>query len=185
MKEFLFITLFSLCLFACGNNAETSNASADTASTEPSAAEMAKNIADNAAIKNVEAAKPEIGKVDISGSDETPTHVKSSPLSPYIGIWKYSFSTYEPEYYKNRWIEFKVDGTFENGVGGKKTNQGKWVLDVPNKLLNLDFENNEVERDEQWLTQMNNPVLLLLGNSPLNNTGGQIKMDKIDARPAK
>lgn len=117
--------------------------------------------------------------------DEKPVHIKSSPMSPYIGIWKYHFSTWKTEYYKNRWIEFFADGTFENGIGGKQTNKGKWTLDPQTNLIDLDYEDNSKgkEFDEQWKGQIHPPVLLLLGNTPKNPDGGQIKLDQIEARP--
>ena len=164
MKKYFVITLLSFLFFSCSNSENKATAETTTASSPAPTTEETKSNDDHA------------------GHDHAaPTHHKPSPLSPFIGIWDYFASTHNPKYYKDRWIELKGDGTFENGVGAKQTNSGTWTLD--GKIINFDFKDNSVEQDEQWKTQCNPPTLLLLGNSPKNSTGAQIKLDLVDQRP--
>lgn len=174
MKNLIFITLWSLLLIGCASDTKDTNQ--DTANT-PTAVENSNSSDEHAHDGH-----------DHAGHDhDHSTHVKTSPLSRFIGVWKYDRSTYKPEFYKNRWIELFADGTFENGIGGKQTNKGKWTWDEKTTYIELDYEDNSVgkESDEQWRTMNNNPVMILMGNTPKNPGGGQIKLDKVNSRPTE
>ncbi|MEM6964929.1 MAG: hypothetical protein AAF573_09200 [Bacteroidota bacterium] len=173
MKKFLFITLCGLLLWGCGN--DNSNKKQDTSD---SATVAQPNAADQ---------HDHDGHDHAGHSHDATTHVKASPLSRFIGVWKYDRSTYKPDFYKNRWIELFADGTFENGIGGKQTNRGKWTWDEKTTYLDLDYEDNSAgkEPDEQWRTMNNSPTLILMGNTPKNPGGGQMKLDRVNARPTE
>lgn len=187
MKKLIVITLLFAGLFSCSNGSESTENAATTAES---------NTISNP-VKNKMDAHAGHDHDDHAGHDhaahaghdhggtEGSTHVKASPISPYLGVWKYHLTTYKQDYYKNRWIEFFADGTFENGIGGKKTNRGKWTLDLETNIMDFDYEDNSVEPDEQWKTQIHSPILLLLGNTPKNDSGGQINMKKLDSRPTE
>jgi len=162
MNKIIVITLLSFFIFSCSN-------SENQEKTEETVTVVAQD--DHAGHDH-----------DGHDHDEV-THHKASPLSQYLGIWSYDAVTHKRDYYKNRWIEFKADGTFENGVGAKQTNTGHWSLDSSNTFIDLNFKDNSVEQDEQWKVQINPPILLLLGNSPKNTTGAQMKLSLIDERP--
>ncbi len=170
MERIITILALSFLVFSCGNDTEKKETSTTTNPTTTSSTEASHDGHDHA------------GHHHDHGESN---HHKASHLSPYIGIWDYFASTHNNEYYKDRWIELKGDGTFENGVGGKQTNKGKWTFHADTKILDLDFKDNTVEKDEQWKTQANRPVLILLGNTPKNKTGAQIKLDLVDQRPDK
>ena len=165
MEKYFVITLLSVLLFSCSNTENKETVETTSTSAPKNIAEKINPIDDHTGHNHAEG-----------------TPHKDSRLSPYIGIWDYFASTHDPKYYKDRWIELKGDGTFENGIGGKQTNSGTWSLEG-NNIINFDFKDNSVEKDEQWKTQCNPPVLLLLGNSPKNTTGAQIKLDLVEQRP--
>ncbi len=171
MKHLFVITLvstLSLFIFSCGNGSESSGTnSANTAAATDSHAGHNHDGHDHAGHSHA--------------SDDGV--VRASPLSPFISIWSYYASSHKKDAYKKHWIEFKGDETFIYGIGSKQTNQGTWKLNWDEKIIDFDFEDNTSRKDEQWKFMMNSPVLLLLGNSPLNNSGEQIKLDKVDARP--
>ena len=176
MKHLFVITLASiLCLFifSCGNGAESSTAETTTA-TDPHAGHN--HAGHDHAGHNHDGH-------DHAAHASDDNVIRSSPLSPFIGIWSYFASSHKKDAYKNHWIEFKGDETFTYGIGSKQTNKGVWKLNWEEKIVDFDFENNTSRKDEQWKIMLNPPVLLLLGNSPLNGTGEQIKLDKVETRP--
>jgi len=165
MKNIFVITLLSFVIFSCSNSESNNNTEGKTTAAQTSTHD------DHA------------GHDHAGHSHDEPKHHTASPLSQYMGIWFYAAATHKRDYYKDRWIEFKGDGTFENGVGGKQTNSGTWSLEENSKYINFDFKDNSVEEDEQWKVQLNPPVLLLLGNAPRNTSGAQIKLNKVEERP--
>ena len=114
---------------------------------------------------------------------ETPEAAKSSPMSPYIGVWKPHASSLQGVFKDNRWIEFYADGTFINGANGKETNKGKWAIDGETKYMTIDYDDNSKTPDEHWKAQLHSPVVVLIGNTDKTKTGEQIKMDKVEERP--
>ncbi len=114
---------------------------------------------------------------------DTPEMVKSSPISPYIGIWKQHASSLQGLFKDDRWIEFYADGTFINGANGKETNKGKWAIDGETNYMTIDYDDNSKINDEHWRAQLNSPVVILIGNTDKTKTGEQIKMDKVAERP--
>jgi len=170
MKHLFVIVLasaLSLFVFSCGGDTTSSESSTGTTATDPHAGHNHDHAGHDHA--------------DHAGEDNV---IKSSPLSPFIGTWAYFASSHKKDAYKKHWIEFKGDETFTYGIGSKQTNKGIWKLNWEEKIVDFDFEDNKSRKDEQWKIMMNSPVLLLLGNSPLNASGEQIKLDKVEARPA-
>lgn len=59
---------------------------------------------------------------------------------------------------KDRWIEFKADGTFESGGTPYGSNTGKFEIDEENRILNIysDTENDDsdwaINIDEDFMT---------------------------------
>jgi len=102
---------------------------------------------------------------DHAGHDHgAPKHHKASSLSPYIGKWTYYHAIKDTDYYKGRYIDLKGDGTFTSGIN----------------YLDLDYADNSVDRDEQWKSQKNTPdVIILIGNAPKNDSGNQIKLERV------
>ena len=127
---------------------------------------------------------------DHSGHNHAHDHNDDDPnkfAGAFIGIWEYHHSsTLKKNAYVNHWIELKRDQTFDSGVGAEKNNQGKWTLTKEKDgetYIDLDFENNTNRSDEQWRTQINSPVLVLIGNSKKMNTGEILKLTKVENRP--
>ena len=101
-------------------------------------------------------------------------------MPPYIGKWTYYHAIKDSDYYKGRYIEFGGDGSFTSGINDKKTNSGTWSLDEEKNYLDLDYVDNSVDRDEQWKAQKNTiDVIILIGNSPKNESGNQIKLERV------
>lgn len=169
MKKLFVITLMialSLFLFSCGNDAssapETDSAQAPTET---------KAVDDHAGH-------------DHAGHDHDKTEiVKASPLSPFFGIWKYTGSSNKGWFKNEEWIEFKRDMTFAYGQDGKELGTGKWFLEDETNYLTIDYGEEDKAKNEHWKTQMNSPVLILIGNTNITKSGEQIKMDKVEERP--
>ena len=109
--------------------------------------------------------------------------VKSSPMSPYIGIWKQHASSLQGVFKDDRWIEFYGDSTFVKGSNGKETYKGKWSIDEETNYMTIDYDDNSKTLDEHWKAQLHSPVVILIGNTDKTKTGEQIKMDKVEVRP--
>ena len=158
MKKIFTITMFALLFFACQS---------DTKQTESNETPVV------AAVQHDDHAGH-------NHATDAPKHHKASSLSPYIGKWTYYHAIKDTDYYKGRYIDLKGDGTFTSGVNDKQTNTGSWTLDEEKSYLDFDYADNSVDRDEQWKSQKNTPdVIILIGNAPKNNTGNQIKLERV------
>jgi len=158
MKKVFTITLLAFLFFACQSDSK------DTADSN-----------ENAAVPAVQSNDPHAGH-----DHATPKHHKASSASPYIGKWTYYHAIKDSDYYKGRYIDLKGDGTFTSGVNDKQTNTGTWTLDEEKNYLDFDYADNTVDRDEQWKSQKNTPdVIILIGNAPKNDSGNQIKLDRV------
>jgi hypothetical protein len=169
MKKLFVITLMialSLFLFSCGNDASS-----------------APEIDQTQAPTETKAVDDHAGH-DHAGHDHDKTEiVKASPLSPFFGIWKYMGSSSRGWFKNEEWIEFKRDMTFAYGQDGKELGTGKWLLEDETNYLTIDYEEVDKTKNEHWKTQMNSPVLILIGNTNITKSGEQVKMDKVEERP--
>ena len=156
--------VLSFGIFSCGNDANSTQEPNSTTTEKKAAAEHDGHNHDG-------------------HNHDAPEVVKSSPMSPYIGVWKQHASSKQGVFKDNRWIEFYADGTFINGANGKETNKGKWAIDGETNYMTIDYDDNSKTPDEHWRAQLHSPVVILIGNTDKTKTGEQIKMDKVEARP--
>ncbi|MEL6865547.1 MAG: hypothetical protein AAFP19_14060 [Bacteroidota bacterium] len=115
------------------------------------------------------------------------THVKASPIAPFIGLWSYSkaFSNNSTRVkdYEGRWVEFTSDGTFKSGRWGDENNQGSFSFDADANVLTLDYKNDQQDADMDWEVKLGGDVIIWLGNAGRNRSGDQIRMQKVQERP--
>ena len=156
MNRFLFILTLTLLFAACKN--------------EPSKKQ------------NVQNAKP-------ADSHEGHAHVKASADGPLVGVWEYTFAMGindkgVGERYADRWIEMKMDNTFESGIGVDQNNKGTWSFDDNTKFIDLNYETKEDGLADQFKVQgIGGLEVIWKGNTPRNPRGLTIKMTKLPNRP--
>lgn len=86
-------------------------------------------------------------------------------------------------HYKNRWLVFKNDQTFQVFNGAQPTNKGRWAYDEAKDIifLNTDY----AHFNNSWKCQVFKKNMLLLGNTDLNATGIQIRLFMTDKKPGE
>ncbi len=115
---------------------------------------------------------------------------KASALSPYIGMWEYTFTMKirDKEAHKKnegRWIKFAGDGTFVSGRWDKQLNKGTWSVSEDD-LLSIDYEDHHDQIDRVWKTQgVGGDVVIWNGTKANNATGTSMKMSRIETFPVK
>jgi len=161
MKKYFAILIFAVLLSACDNGQETKPPKATT-TTEPA--------------PTTKPATPTTTK-----NPDGTVHVKSSYGAFLVGTWFYGYafgSENKTEDYKGRWIQFKRDDTFISGIYDQQTNQGTFTYDHENKqMITINYEKEEPIFN-QWKIQRGQYACVWKGNTPLNNSGIQIKMEQ-------
>ena len=125
---------------------------------------------------------------DVTTNSDGTVHVKSNHSAFLVGMWQYGFfigPDSEKEKYKGRWIKFNRDDTFVSGQYEEETNKGTYVYEhSPNNVLTINYEKDEpIYR--QWSVQNGSAVTLFKGQTELNPSRFNIKMDQITTLPKK
>ncbi len=182
MKQKLYFLLIfiSLGIFACnsGNNTDTNAVAKKNSSTS---------------VANDHAGHDHSGHDHAGhshGNETKSKHVPASPLSPYLGMWQYSYTMKirDKEAQKKnegRWIKFESDKSFTSGRWEEQTNKGTWEIDPDTNKLKLDYENHLDQVDRTWKVQGSGDIFIWNGTKENNSTGTSIKMERIESRPVK
>ncbi|MBU6342936.1 MAG: hypothetical protein KGS48_15690 [Bacteroidetes bacterium] len=85
------------------------------------------------------------------------------------------------QYYMGKWFRFAEDQTFNIFKDGKIIDQGHWAWDDDNKIMYLSC--NDPWFNNSWLTQERGFRMVWKGNTDLNFTGIQVRMDNEPTPP--
>ncbi len=158
MKKLWPLIICCLVVFACKNDAPTNNSTTNSTGSTTTAA----------------------------NSDTKPRHIKASAIAPFIGLWSYSMpmssDVQRTKDYEGRWIQFAADQTFKNGKWKNQTNTGTFEYDEKTNILLLRFKNQK-DATMDWRIKLGVDVMIWLGNADINQTGDQIRMQKIQELP--
>lgn len=85
--------------------------------------------------------------------------------------------------YVGEWIQFAKDQTYVFGKDGENLSNGVWIFDEDNEFITLKDDNNpEAYYAHQFQCKQLGDIILLLGNTPNNKRGTQIKLVRQDAK---
>jgi hypothetical protein len=88
---------------------------------------------------------------------------------------------YISDFYSKRWLKFYENRNFDILINGKTVEQGRWNYDAKNEEILLSCQN--VYFNNSWKVIARKEMIVLIGNTALNNTGIQIQMIHSGALP--
>ncbi len=77
-------------------------------------------------------------------------------------------------YYENKWLVFREDQTFDILIDGKVVDTGRWNWDVDKNFLYLSCKDPHL--NNSWAVKDLSFLMIWIGNTDLNNTGIQIRV---------
>jgi hypothetical protein len=84
--------------------------------------------------------------------------------------------------YVNKTLQFREDQTFDIIIKGKVAETGHWAMEEEKKILYLSC--NDTYFNNTWRVQENGFRLVFIGNTDLNVTGIQIRLDGSKTPPS-
>ena len=107
-------------------------------------------------------------------------------IKPFEGLWYYEAPVTKDydrkEDYKGRWVNFKLDGTFESGKWQSKTNTGRYTYDTKSEIITLDYSDPK-DPTWDWRVKFGPDYMIWIGNANINQTPDQIRMKRVDEYP--
>jgi hypothetical protein len=103
--------------------------------------------------------------------------------------WWFAKMAYQPSdttvhiHYMDKWLKFKEDQTFEIFMNGKVVDKGNWGYEEKNGTPILYISCNDVYFNNTWAIQERGFRMVWKGNTELNFTGIQIRMDNAPTPP--
>ncbi len=86
------------------------------------------------------------------------------------------------EGYTGKWLKFKNDMTFIAGKDENDLFQGDWRYDDEHDLITLKSDTGKGYFLHEWNAKVVGDIIILIGNSPQNLQGGQIKLVRADTK---
>jgi len=119
-------------------------------------------------------------------ANESPTHTKASPDSPYVGLWvvEMAFGKTIGAEAKGKWFNLKADNTFESGQWQDSDNSGTWSYHPNSKYIRLVFS-KVVAFPGEWEVQGSGNEMVWKGNTVSNPEGTQMKLIRETVLPQK
>lgn len=85
------------------------------------------------------------------------------------------------KHYQGKFLKFREDQTFDILQGNKVVESGHWAYDDPNKIMYISCNNTYF--NNTWKVQENGFRMVWIGNTDLNVTGIQMRMDGANKLP--
>ena len=162
------IYLFSFCiLLLCACNNEKTNTTTSTSTTTPSTEAIS--------VSKPVAAVPANGKASASTLQNLST-----------GFWHIGGAVNTTEggkRYDGEWLQFTKEQTYVYGKDEKEMASGTWIFDEKNEYITLKGKpGEEAFYLHEFQCKQIGDIVLLLGNTPNNERGTQIKLVRQDTK---
>lgn len=101
--------------------------------------------------------------------------------------WWHAKMAYQPSdttvhlNYLSKWLKFKDDQTFDLYIDGKVIETGHWAYDDPNKIVYISCKDPYF--NNTWKVQERGFRMVWIGNTDINVTGIQVRMDNDPTPP--
>ncbi len=86
------------------------------------------------------------------------------------------------EGYTGKWLKFLDDMTFIAGKDEKDLFKGTWRYDDDHDLITLRSKESKAYFLNEWRAKVVGDIIILIGNTPQNLKGGQIKLVRADTK---
>lgn len=80
------------------------------------------------------------------------------------------------EGYVGKWLKFNPDMSFIYGIDGEDKYTGTWLFNEDGEYITIQSDKEDAFFANEWNTKQIGDIVLLLGNTPNNPKGGQIKL---------
>ncbi len=166
MNKSIYLLLIIALLVACENTDKTATTS--TATTQSTTTSSSAPAPPKAA---VEAAQ---SKSNVSASTKQ---------NMTTGYWHIGGAVNVPvenekgtEGYVGKWLKFNPDMSFVYGIDGDDKYTGTWLFNEDGEYITIQSEAKDAFFANEWKAKQIGDIVLLLGNTPNNPKGGQIKL---------
>jgi hypothetical protein len=185
------LLVVTLGYVTCRNLRKTAEPSATTLNAPASDSESGGNFRASHIIKGDNpdtAGTRQVGKaprhVDVPWDQTKPTTSRRAYMA---SGWWYATMAYQPSdtavhyHFKDKWFKFKEDQSFEMYINGKVVDRGHWGYDDANTVMYISC--NDPYYNNTWAVQERGFRMVWKGNTELNVTGIQVRMDNAPSPP--
>jgi len=169
MNKSIYLLLFIALLFAaCENTDKTTTTTKSTTATQTTASTST---------------APAPAKTAIEAAQRKSNVSASTKQNMTTGYWHIGGAVNVPvknekgtEGYVGKWLKFNPDMSFIYGIDGDDKYTGTWLFNEEGEYITIQSDEKDAFFANEWKAKQLGDIVLLLGNTPNNAKGGQIKL---------